>query len=95
LELRGDGSAFAFGEFDLACVEVGVAGIEKPSIVGVDGDAAVAVGVPEQRDHQDVVAEAVQSAHRLEAQPWFAAVRVGATLLHPPRRGGHVDGAGS
>jgi len=31
----------------------------------------VAVRVPEQRDHQDVVAEAVQSAHRLEAQPWF------------------------
>jgi hypothetical protein len=48
LEQPDPGRADAPGPVHLAGVEEGVPGVEQPAARGLDGDAAVAAGVPEQ-----------------------------------------------
>ena len=62
----------AFGLAHLVAVEIGVAGVQQPAPVVLDGDAGMARGVAGQGDHQNFRRQAGQVAHAGEAVPSLA-----------------------
>lgn len=71
---RGDGVG---GVGHLAAEVVGVADVQGPAVAVADGNAAVAGGVTEEGDEEDLRVEAEVEAAGFEAEPGFARGGVG------------------
>ena len=71
LEDPQPGRALARGAH-VAAVEVGIAAVQQPVSIALDGDPGVPEAVAREGDHQHLRVAAGQHAHALEAEPLVA-----------------------